>query len=182
MNKPNSPPALLRNIAVVAVLGAVVFWLGHESAERGVFKFKRDVQISSEKPSSPEPAVPTPTPLPAHFPSIQESDLEISKNGYLSLSEAYISCWKLKQNGSEIAPDGEITPLEAHRLFGKIKKREVLEKSETTVKLGLLFDTAVFVGGAAGSATETDGRWTELQVRAAGHMLRCDSPNRCECL
>lgn len=185
MNNTKPPASLLRNIAVTVIIGTVVFWLGRESAERGVFKLERDVpngQAVIELLAVPEPAAPTPTPLPAHFPTIRGADIESDKNSFLSLADACASCWKLKVNTSEIAPDGEITPLEAEKLFGRIKKREVLEKTAAKVKLGLIFSVEVFPTGAAGSATEIDGRWTELQIRAAGRMLHCESPNRCQCL
>lgn len=162
----------------------MVFWLGFQSAEHGVFKFKRDDSAYNSPDSgssNPIAADPTPTPLPAHFPTIPESNLADGKDGYLSLTEAFTACWPQTTIGTT-PPDGEITPLEAENLFGKIKKREVLSKSGEPVKIGLLFDKSIFPAGAAGSAIETDGRWTDLQFRAGGRMLHCENPNRCECI
>lgn len=161
----------------------MVFWLGFQSAEHGVFKFKRDDPASNPPDiASPLAAVdPTPTPLPAHFPATPDTNMASGKDGYSSLTDAFVACWP-QATAPSTPPDGEITPLEAENLFGKIKKREVLSKSGEPVKIGLLFDKSIFPAGAAGSAIETDGRWTDLRFRAGGRMLHCENPNRCECI
>lgn len=187
MTHPRPEFSPLKNIATIAILAVAVFWLGHESSERGVFKFKRVEQstlIASDKAELPvKPPEPTPTPLPTDFPVVTDGDLAETQVGFLSLEEAYSQCWKKNLKSlPEIPPNGEITPLEAETLFGKIKRREILEISKGAVKVGLLFDTTVFPAGGAGSATETDGRLNRLLLRAAGRMLHCESPNRCECL
>lgn len=175
---------MLKNIAVIAILSAAVFWLGHESSERGVFKYERVEQNASNEAQLPiKQPDPAPTPLPNDFPQVVDGDLESAQSGFLSLQDAYSNCWKKNADRvPEIPPDGEITTLEAESLFGKIKKREILEKSNGALKVGLLFDNVIFPAGAAGSATEKDGRINQFRLRAAGRMLHCESPNRCECL
>jgi hypothetical protein len=121
-------------------------------------------------------------PLPPHFPPVTaETGTSTRPDGYLSLTEAFAACWP-ETRLAAMPPDGEITQLDAENYFGKIKKSEVLSKSGDAVKVGLLFDKSIFPTGAAGSAIQTEGRWTELRFRAAGRMLHCEKPNRCECI
>lgn len=173
--------SIFRNLIATALLAALVFWLGRESADHGVFKFKRTEPVDGVALTAAPEASPTPTPLPVHFPDVSTADLPDRKDGYLLLLDAFTTCWPQARITTP-PPDGEITPREAEGLFGKIKKRELLEKSGKTLRLGLLFDQSIFPAGAAGSATESDGRWTELHLRAAGRMLHCENPNRCECI
>ena len=194
MTHPRPAISLLKNIAIIAILSAAVFWLGHESGERGVFMLQRPQQIGSQETASKQAEAPANLPeptLPTDFPQVTDGDLVEPDVGFLSLKEAYSRCWKKSAESfaditadiaAEIPADGEITTLEAEALFGKIKRREILEKSNGAVKVGLLFDNTVFPAGGAGAATETEGRFHQFRLRAAGRMLHCESPNRCECL
>ena len=102
----------------------MVFRLGFESAEHEVFEFKPG-DFTSNPATVHRPIIaadPTPTPLPVHFPTVPEAKLAEGKDGYLSLTEAFTACWP-QAAVATTPPDGEITPLEAENLFGKIKKR-----------------------------------------------------------
>lgn len=191
MQSTKSPSAKpLRNAFVTLILGVVVFWLGYESNERGVFKMKRPSTeavasappVASESATTPSVAEASPTPLPPHFPTVEENDLAAKKaHDEMSLSAAFSSCWV----GAQEVPQPEnamMTLNDITTLFGKLKKREVLEKTEHGTKLGLILEPEIFLSGAAGTATELDGKITEFKLRADGRILQCQGAERCLCL
>lgn len=131
--------------------------------------------------AQPEPVEPTSTPLPMHFPTVEDDELHNSKRAASSLLDAFKACWPQVEVSTDAASEA-MTLANIEKLFGKIKKREILETIDTNRRLGLLFDNTVFPGGAAGSATEANDTLQDFQVRAAGQMLHCDDADRCECL
>lgn len=178
--------SLFKNIVLTTILAGLVFWMGAESANRGIFKLKRaETPTESNAEPSAAAALPTPTPLPAHFPEVETEDLAVESGEIAPLPQAYTACWPESPAArpSALSMDAnELTTTDVETLFGHVKKREVLEKTEEGTKLGLLFDTSVFNAGAAGSATEKNGAYIGLHLRAAGRMLHCESVQRCECL
>lgn len=85
---------------------------------------------------------------------------------------------QLKAQISDLDADGVpsvIAALPANRVQGSdFKKWRLASKTHRVEKkLGLLFDDSLFIGGAAGTATEVDGRISDFQVRADGKILKC---------
>ncbi|CAN5466939.1 hypothetical protein BH10BDE1_BH10BDE1_25400 [soil metagenome] len=182
------PKSNFKNLILTIVLAVLVLAVAYESAKRGVFPLKREqvpVALNGEPSPPVESVEPTPTPLPMHFPELETDDLRDSKRTAMGLVEAFKSCWPKAPIMGEPDTNGlaaGMTLANVEKLFGKVKKREVLEVHDASRRLGLLFDTAVFPAGAAGSATEDDDTLRDLQVRASGRMLHCDNAERCECL
>lgn len=169
------------------LLAVLVLAVAYESAKHGAFPLKRSRTDTAEvaAPTPAQSAEPTPTPLPVHFPDVANDDLRDSKRASMDLTEAFKACWpKAPMMGEpdSVGPAAGLTLANVEKLFGKVKKREVLEEIDASRRLGLLFDNTVFPAGAAGSAIEALDALTELQVRAAGRMLHCDNEERCECL
>jgi hypothetical protein len=174
----------LKNLIVTVLLAFLVIAVAYESAKRGVFRRTREHPTSESAEISAVPAdvaEPTPTPLPMHFPTVAEDDLGNSKRISAGLLEAFAACWPQAPVAPDVLP-GTMTLSSVEKLFGKIKKREILGKSDSGHRVGLLFDSTVFREGAAGSATESDGTIQDFQARASGRMLHCDDADRCECL
>jgi hypothetical protein len=178
------------------VLALLVLAVAYESAKRGMFPLKREANPVSPTPPAPAPLAiePTPTPLPMHFPLTEDDDLQNSKRASSGLIEAFKACWPKTPVSDEVG-GGAMTLTNVEKLFGKIKKREVLKESgekirgenDASRRLGLLFDTSIFPAAAAGSATadstsEEEQTLRDLQVRAAGRLLHCENAEHCECL
>lgn len=185
-------------ILLFAVYWVAAYWVGPNNFHSGVFKkfnFNRQTQNSghetrahSANDSGISTAEPTPTPLPPHFPEIDMDDLKSVKGEYVSISEAYKTCWPDRRE-IETPSSGQLTTLDIENLFGKIRKRELIETTDRGTKWGLLFDESVFQPHAVGSAIETPESaetatksYRDLHLRAAGRMLHCENANSCECL
>lgn len=236
-------------VITILALGLAIAWLGRKS-----FQPPNDNDISRPSLGAGQTGSdgPTATPLPPHFPveATDTAPVPPSEATDQSLLSAIEKCWSDRQL-SDLSSFDQFTVLDLEKVFGRIKKQELLQQKEelelktgtrrtiellpadassedlnaqisdlnadgtpTVIaslaatktqgsdfkkwrldsktlrlekRLGLLFDESLFKGGAAGTATEVDGRIQEFQVRADGKILKCSlvsagaSPSACEC-
>ncbi len=190
---------MFKSLVATAVLLAAVYWVAAYSSANGVFKFKRSLTNSNQLAQIESTPIttsiePTPTPLPPHFPDVEANDLRGEKIGSVSIAEAYSACWPGRRE-VDLPQDGRLTNLDIENLFGKIRKRELIETTDKGTKWGLLFDESIFRPHAVGSAIEVPTEksnensdessvktYRDLHLRAAGRMLHCENANSCECL
>ncbi len=241
--RPRKSNSGRKAIFTIIALGLAIAWLG-----RRAFKAPNENDISRPLLEQASIETPTPTPLPLHFPSEATDTAPIPPNEEIdqSLLSAIERCWSDRRL-NDLNPSDQFTVLDLEKIFGRIKKQEVLQQREElelktgtrriiellpesansnelkaqisevdengansviasipaakaqasdfkkwrleskTIKverkLGLLFDESLFKGGAAGTATDADGRIQEFQVRADGKILKCSlgGPGGCEC-
>ncbi|MBN8539608.1 MAG: hypothetical protein J0L82_04405 [Deltaproteobacteria bacterium] len=230
-------------MVTIIALGLAIAWLG-----RRTFQAPNENDISRPALEAPSKETPTPTPLPPHFPAEATDTAPIPPHEEVdqSLLSAIERCWNDRRL-NDLNPSDQFTVLDLEKIFGRIKKQEVLHQKEElelksgtrriiellldsakpnelmaqiseidekgvnsviaslpaakaqasdfkkwrneskTIrverKLGLLFDESLFKGGAAGHATDVDGRVQDFQVRADGKILKCllGGPEGCEC-
>ncbi|MDZ4082090.1 MAG: hypothetical protein U1E10_04075 [Bdellovibrionales bacterium] len=245
-------------VITILALGLAIAWLGRKS-----FQPPNENDISRPTLGSGQTGSegPTATPLPPHFPAEATDTAPVPPTEATdqSLLSAIEKCWSDRQL-SDLSSFDQFTVLDLEKVFGRVKKQELLQQKEElelktgsrrTIellpadasseglkaqisdldaegvpsviaslaaaktqgsdfkkwrldsktlrlekKLGLLFDESLFKGGAAGTATEVDGRIQEFQVRADGKILKCSllnnavaasdqnagaSPSACEC-
>lgn len=177
-------------------LFAAILWIGAHTEDYGFLKRETETAsksaLSHAANASPTlgvgiPDEPTPTPLPPHFPDVSQDDLNAAhKAESMTLTEAFETCWQGIQNLPD-TKSGDMTVADMAAFFGRLKRNEILEKNDGETKLGLIFEPVVFPAGAAGTATEVDGKIREFQVRANGHILHCGAAggpvsDNCRCL
>lgn len=185
----------VRNLFLATALALLVLWIAYESAKQGVFtgwrsKFGSHFQPPTEVAAlKSNPTEPTPTPLPPHFPTVEDDELRdefpVETQAAHGLSQAFKLCWPaaaVTDAPLDKAMDTSASLEILERLFGKIKKREILEESDAIQRVGLLFDSTVFEKGAAGWAELKGNEVGTFQLRANGRMLHCETPDICECL
>ncbi len=187
---------MFKSLVATAGLLLAVYWVASYSFSNGVFKFKRSSNTTAPGVDSPNADLntlsalrePTPTPLPPHFPEVEPNDLRAEKSDFVSLADAYNSCWPGRRE-VETPTDGVLTTLDIENLFGKVRKRELIETNDKGTKWGLLFDESIFQPHAVGAAIEVPNAsgsdvkaWKDVHLRAAGRMLHCENANSCGCL
>lgn len=197
--------AIIALFVVIILLAAYGFRLHSQHAIRASIETKASPEFAS-----PSVAKPTSTPLPPHFPETEAGDLEHAAHvaDEIPIEKALETCWRKSRKtnveaGSESEPESDpesetqsdspatpaaLTLEEIARLFGPLKKQEVLETTESGRKLGLLLEPQVFKSGAAGTVFEQNAtadepaKLVDLQLRADGQILHCHNALQCRCL
>lgn len=181
-----------RNAAILILFAiGILTLIVKESKNRSVSQWFQPPPVTVAR-STPAPSVaaPSATPLPPHFPTTEGADLGKSRHvaDEIPIEKVLATCWKRTDLEEPAAPEANLTVAEVTRLFGRLKKQEVIETTESGRKLGLILEPEIFKSGAAGTAVEkaataeSPAVLTDLQLRADGQLLHCRSALECRCL
>ncbi len=125
-SQPQKTKSWRKPIITITALGLAIAWLG-----RKTFQAPNENDISRPSITEITDQPPTSTPLPPHFPAEATETAPVPPEGTAaeSLLSAIERCWSDRRL-SDLNSSDQFTVLDLEKVFGRIKKQELLQQKE----------------------------------------------------